>query len=198
MKFLDRIVTAGAAPNRKQHAFRFRDGVIKIIIVMAGLTSSIAPHAEAENQFSEQRTWITPIDGYYVISPFKDRDRHSEHSHQGADVIATHSTRLLAPAAGIVIVSADRDLMYGSLSNVIVIDHGDDLVSVFANVKQRKVKVGQTLQAGQSIGNVWGISETQEQHFTHMEVIYRGKSIDPFLKIPYRFFDLELPPRGLY
>lgn len=140
--------------------------------------------------------WISPINGFYVVSPFQDPNRHQQDKHKGIDVLATKSTRLLAPAPGLVILSTEQDSIYTSHENVIVIDHGDDILTLYGELKERKVKVGQWVQAGQTIGSVQDGSDLNEEHYTHIEVIYHGKSIDPFIKLPYRFFDLELAPRG--
>ena len=71
--------------------------------------------------------------------------------HQGMDIAAKEGTEIKASADG-EIVLAYPDLFYSG--NVVVIDHGFGLQTIYAHMKDMKVKVGQKVSQGDIIGTV--------------------------------------------
>ena len=71
--------------------------------------------------------------------------------HQGMDIAAKEGTPVKASADG-EIVLAYPDLFYSG--NVVVIDHGFGLQTIYAHMKDMSVKVGQKVKKGDVIGTV--------------------------------------------
>ncbi len=71
--------------------------------------------------------------------------------HQGMDIAAQEGTPIKASADG-EIVLAYPDLFYSG--NVVVIDHGFGLQTIYAHMKDMNVKVGQKVKQGDIIGTV--------------------------------------------
>ena len=71
--------------------------------------------------------------------------------HQGMDIAAKEGTPIKASADG-EIVLAYPDLFYSG--NVVVIDHGFGLQTIYAHMKDMSVKVGQKVSQGDVIGTV--------------------------------------------
>ena len=71
--------------------------------------------------------------------------------HQGMDIAAKEGTPIKASADG-EIVLAYPDLFYSG--NVVVIDHGFGLQTIYAHMKDMSVKVGQKVRKGDVIGTV--------------------------------------------
>ncbi|MBR1948697.1 MAG: M23 family metallopeptidase [Alphaproteobacteria bacterium] len=71
--------------------------------------------------------------------------------HQGMDIAAKEGTKIKASADG-EIVLAYPDLFYSG--NVVVIDHGYGLQTIYAHMKDMSVKVGQKVSQGDIIGTV--------------------------------------------
>lgn len=71
--------------------------------------------------------------------------------HQGMDIAAKEGTPIKASADG-EIVLAYPDLFYSG--NVVIIDHGFGLQTIYAHMKDMSVKVGQKVKKGDIIGTV--------------------------------------------
>ena len=88
---------------------------------------------------------ITSRYGYRTDSPFTS----SEH-HNGLDVAASKDTPILAVAAGVV----TRSEYSGNFGNVIVIDHGNGLSTLYCHCNSRLVSVGAKVLQDQVIAKV--------------------------------------------
>ena len=71
--------------------------------------------------------------------------------HQGMDIAAKEGTPIKASANGEVVL-AYPDLFYSG--NVVVIDHGFGLQTIYAHMKDMNVKVGQKVSQGDIVGTV--------------------------------------------
>lgn len=106
-------------------------------------------------------------------------------THDGVDIAAALGTRVLATAAGTVTARYVDDLM----GTTVVIDHGEGLVSVYANLTDTPaVEVGDAVSTGTVIGAV-GItagSESGLEPHLHFSMLQNGKPIDPLDYLPKR------------
>lgn len=120
-------------------------------------------------------TW--PVRGGGIISslfgPRNDR------IHKGLDIAATTGTPILAAADGRV-TYADWAGTYGML---VVIDHGDGLLTRYAHASRIRVSNGQQVRAGQHIADVGSTGRSTGPHL-HFEVEIRGEVIDPLTMLP--------------
>ena len=71
--------------------------------------------------------------------------------HQGLDIAAPEGTPVKAASNGIVRMSGGN---YFYTGNTIVIDHGHELYTIYAHLKNADVKVGDYVKQGQIIGKV--------------------------------------------
>lgn len=97
-----------------------------------------------------------------------------ERMHTGIDIHAATDVDVLATQSGTVLVSTFDD----GWGEYIIINHGDNTLSLYAHMHARAVKRGETVERGQRIGWVGnsGISEAPHLHF---ELRKSGKPINP-------------------
>jgi murein DD-endopeptidase MepM/ murein hydrolase activator NlpD len=94
--------------------------------------------------------------------------------HGGADFASPAGTPIRAPQRGRVLIA--RDLYY--TGGTVVVDHGLGLVSLFAHLAAIDVKEGQTVAAGDLVGQVGATGRVTGPHL-HWAVRLRGARIDP-------------------
>jgi murein DD-endopeptidase MepM/ murein hydrolase activator NlpD len=94
--------------------------------------------------------------------------------HQGIDIGAASGVPIRAAAAGTVFYSGVMD-GYG---NVILIDHGKGMVTLYAHQSQLIAGVGATVAQGQTIGLVGSTGHSTGPHL-HFEVRIGGVAYDP-------------------
>lgn len=94
--------------------------------------------------------------------------------HEGLDMVASVGTPVVAAAAGVV-VGANWHPEYGQL---LVVDHGMDLVTRYAHLSRMSVSVGQLVRQGQIIGAVGNTGRSTGPHL-HFEVRSQGVVLNP-------------------
>ncbi|MBI4522646.1 MAG: M23 family metallopeptidase [Deltaproteobacteria bacterium] len=97
-----------------------------------------------------------------------------ERFHKRIDIAAPEGTLIRAAASGTIIYSG-RANSYG---NMIVVDHGNGLVTRYAHTKMNLLSTGDPVQAGQEIALVGTTGRSTGPHL-HFEVLRRGKAVDP-------------------
>lgn len=113
-----------------------------------------------------------PVQGP-VIASFGSR-RNGSAKWQGIVIKAQEGSEVKACAAG-TIVFADWLRGYG---NLIIIDHGNTYMSVYANNESILKNVGDKVKAGNTISTV-GQSGTSDNPGLYFEIRYKGKPINP-------------------
>ncbi len=102
--------------------------------------------------------------------------------HEGMDFFASKGTDVYATADGVV-----WDVRVSeSFGNVIEIDHGYGILTLYAHLHHFDVRKGQLVKRGQVIGHVGNTGLSSGQHL-HYEVHVNGKEVDP---VNYFFKDL--------
>ena len=96
--------------------------------------------------------------------------------HKGHDLAAKTGTPVKAPADGIVRL-ARNTFMSG---NLILLDHGGAITTVYAHLNEMDVKVGDTVKAGEVIGKVGTTGRSSGPHL-HWGAYWRNTPIDPIL-----------------
>ncbi len=101
-------------------------------------------------------------------------------THNAVDLAAADGTDVCAMYDGTIV---DVTESYG-MGNVVKIDHGDNVVATYASLGDVQVTKGQSVKAGDKIGEV---STTASYEFSdgahlHLEVAANGKIVDP---MPY-------------
>lgn len=99
-------------------------------------------------------------------------------THNGIDIAAPLGTNVSACRAGTVL-SIEDDSLYGT---VVSIDHGDGMVSVYANLDEfTTVAAGDWLEAGDIIGTVGetALCEVSQNPHLHFAMQCNGESVNP-------------------
>lgn len=94
--------------------------------------------------------------------------------HQGADLQAAEGTPVLAPNAGDVVLAAE----YYVAGNVVVLDHGGGLFSLFAHLSRIAVEAGSRVSRGDRLGDAGATGRVTGPHL-HWSVRLLGTSVDP-------------------
>ena len=95
-------------------------------------------------------------------------------AHHGLDYASAKGDAVRAAAAGKVLYVG----WYGGYGKVVMIDHGQDLVSLVAHLDGASVKAGQQVRRGDRIATA-GATGMAPQPKTHFEVRRHGAAIDP-------------------
>ena len=93
--------------------------------------------------------------------------------HKGADLKAPYGSEVLAMAAGTVTM-AQWHYSYG---NVVEVDHGNGLSTLYAHLESMDVAVGDKVAQGQQIGTVGSTGNTTGVQ-CHVEVRQDGALLD--------------------
>jgi len=99
--------------------------------------------------------------------------------HYGVDVAAPPGTPVVAPAAGIVRL-ADRFILEG---NMVMLDHGHGLSSVYLHLAQIDVVPGERVERGTSIGRVGTTGRSTGPHL-HWGMTWGDVKVDPATLVP--------------
>ena len=125
--------------------------------------------------------FIVPVDGR-ISSIFGLRrffNNQPRRPHSGLDIAAPEGTPVQAIASGTVIESGD----FFFSGNMVYLDHGQGLISMYAHLHEIKVKVGDTIKPGQIIGTVGETGRVTGPHL-HLSVIANQTTVDPLLFLP--------------
>lgn len=94
--------------------------------------------------------------------------------HNGIDIGAPSGTIIYSAASGTVTFSGWQD-GYG---NVIIINHGNNIETVYAHCSKSYVKKSQNIASGEKIGEVGSTGKSTGPH-VHFEIRVDGKAKDP-------------------
>jgi murein DD-endopeptidase MepM/ murein hydrolase activator NlpD len=121
-------------------------------------------------------TW--PVSGP-ITSPFGMRldpvSGEFTRMHTGIDIGAPQGATIAAAASGRVLIAGWTDGGYG---NMVVIDNGGGLSTLYAHCSQVFVTAGQSVQRGQAIAAVGTTGHSTGPHL-HFEVRMNGQPVDP-------------------
>lgn len=95
--------------------------------------------------------------------------------HSGVDYSAPRGTAVAAAGAGDVTYAG---AMAGGWGRVVTIGHGADVRTMYAHLSDIRVRVGQRVVAGETIGLVGSSGNADGPHL-HFEVRVRGAAVDP-------------------
>ena len=136
-------------------------------------------HSASAASLSETNVFVWPApNSRHLTSGFGKRKialYGTERLHAGVDINTATGDPVLAIADGTVIVS----VYDGGWGEYIMVNHGDNLISLYAHLNTRTVSRGDTVTAGQQIGTS-GNSGLSEAPHLHFELRENGKSINPF------------------
>ena len=151
---------------------------------MAKMQADIAKYYEEQRKNGNTKVYSggdfflpLPKGSYRISSEFTNRISPitgKPENHNGLDLAAPSGTPIYAAASGTVIVSTYSS----SWGNVIQIDHGGGLVTLYAHCSYRGVSKGQTVSKGQEIGRVGTTGWSTGNHL-HFTVYKNGVATNP-------------------
>lgn len=150
----------GAATSERPGSLVAKDGTAEGAAEAAARKAESLPRAR----------W--PVEGVvsrdYAVKSTPDKEHH------GIDIAAPHGTPVLAAWPGVVVFTG-VDSVFGQL---VIIDHGDDLRSLYGHSSMMVVGMGDWVRGGQEIARVGSTGESSAPH-VHFELRHAGKPVDP-------------------
>ena len=122
--------------------------------------------------------FLLPVEGVKTGSFGRRRvfNGQPRRPHSGMDIAAANGTPVLAPSAGTVIELGD----FFFSGNLVYIDHGQGLISMFAHLSEIDVALGERVAKGQAVGKVGATGRVTGPHL-HWSLGLNGTWIDPSL-----------------
>jgi murein DD-endopeptidase MepM/ murein hydrolase activator NlpD len=114
---------------------------------------------------------VMPLRGS-ISSGFGDRNGRM---HEGIDILAPEGTEVRAAGYGVVLYAGDGMRGYG---NAIVLDHGDEVTTLYGHLRSFRVKTGEIVAGGSVIGEVGDTGNATTPHL-HFELRLEGEGVDP-------------------
>lgn len=136
---------------------------------------------KARNHYSRAQVdvdFLVPVTGTRTGSFGRRRvfNGQQRRPHSGMDVAAATGTPILSPSAGKVIELGD----FFFSGNLVYIDHGQGLISMFAHLSEIDVEIGEQIKKGQVVGKVGATGRVTGPHL-HWSLGLNGTWIDPAL-----------------
>lgn len=123
-------------------------------------------------------TWLEPVSGYTISSPFGNRKAPKAGAstyHQGIDMACPSGTPIYATRAGTVTVASYQA---GGAGYYVSINHGDGFASIYMHMTRYVVSKGQSVTQGQLIGYVGSTGISTGPHL-HFGISYGGTYVNP-------------------
>lgn len=117
-----------------------------------------------------------PVNGR-IVSGFGSRFHpilHRRKMHTGVDIAASSGTPIHAAGSGVVILSA----YYRGYGNAVIIDHGNNVTTLYGHCSALLVSEGQSVKVGQVIARVGATGMATGPHL-HWEVRRHGTPVSP-------------------
>lgn len=134
--------------------------------------------SEYSGSILDKLTFKQPVRGIPTTSFGAKRIINGQHKnpHSGMDIAAAKSTPVVAAAKGNVIL-ADNFYLSG---NMVAIDHGHGLITMYAHLSEILVKVGDSVDVSEKIGRVGSTGRVTGPHL-HWTVKLNQTSVNPAL-----------------
>ena len=107
----------------------------------------------------------------------------ADYYHKGVDYAGGYGSRVIAPAAGKVRLVGKEDAGFHVHGNVVGIDHGQGVLSIFMHLQDINVTEGVMVEAGQQIGTIGSTGASTGPHL-HWGLYVNEVAVDP---VPWRF-----------
>ncbi len=164
--------------EQEQELMAYADEQAKLVKKQKELTAKKNNKKKVVKYTGGQLTWPVP-DSQRVTSPFATRIHPitgKKHTHTGMDIGAPGGTTIVAAASGEVVLAQ----WYGGYGNCIIIEHKDGFRTLYGHIRNGgiKVKVGDTVDAGQKIAEVGSTGSSTGNHL-HFGVYVDNVAVDP-------------------
>lgn len=134
-------------------------------------TEIIVPNAEIETVVAKTPVKSDAVvsSGYFIRPIAIGKKSQGIHGYNGVDLAAPVGTKIVASAAGKVIVSRNNGAYNGGYGNYVVISHPNGTQTLYAHMKDVHVAVGDEVKQGEQVGSVGMTGRTTGAHI-HFEV----------------------------
>lgn len=142
----------------------------------------LAELAKSGDNPPSDATWVTPVSGYTLTSPFGMRIHPVlgyEKMHNGIDMACAQGTPIYATRAGTVTTASYQASGAGYY---VSINHLDGFASIYMHMTHYVVSAGQTVSQGQLIGYVGSTGMSTGAHL-HFGISYAGTYVNPLAYI---------------
>jgi murein DD-endopeptidase MepM/ murein hydrolase activator NlpD len=94
--------------------------------------------------------------------------------HSGLDIGASLGAPVVAPAAGVVTFAGPQ----GDYGLTLIVDHGNDIRSLYAHLSRVEVEVDQKVEPGAVVAHVGSTGRSSGPHL-HYEIQFQGRPVNP-------------------
>jgi murein DD-endopeptidase MepM/ murein hydrolase activator NlpD len=126
--------------------------------------------------------FIAPNEGRtsspYGVKRYYNGEFATDYYHRGLDYAGGLGSAVVAPAAGKVVLVGYEKKGFRVHGNVVGVDHGQGLVSIFMHMSKIAVEEGQMLAAGDRIGAIGSTGASTGPHL-HWGLYVNAVSVDP-------------------
>ncbi len=120
-----------------------------------------------------------PVWTYWLSSPFGKRSdpfNAKSAAHKGVDLASNKGNKIKTMAEG----KVTRAGVASGYGKMVEIDHGNGFKTKYAHMNAIYVKQGQTVEQGQTVGEVGSTGRSTGPHL-HYEVLYEGVNLNPMV-----------------
>jgi murein DD-endopeptidase MepM/ murein hydrolase activator NlpD len=143
---------------------------------VAALKATVSPDKLWNGKF------IAPNQGKtsspYGVRRYYNGEFATDYYHRGLDYAGGYGSPVLAPAGGKVVLVGYEKKGFRVHGNVVGVDHGQGVVSIFMHMSKIAVEEGQILAPGDRIGAIGNTGSSTGPHL-HWGLYVNGVSIDP-------------------
>ena len=142
----------------------------------------LAAQAAAGGAPPSDASWVTPVSGYTLTSPFGMRLHPVlgyQRMHNGIDMACAQGTPIYATRAGTVTTASYQA---GGAGYYVSINHLDGFSSIYMHMTHFVVSAGQSVSQGQLIGYVGSTGISTGPHL-HFGISYAGSYVNPLAYI---------------
>ncbi|MDJ0571279.1 MAG: M23 family metallopeptidase [Pleurocapsa sp. MO_192.B19] len=134
-----------------------------------------------------QGSFIRPntarISTVFGVRRYYNGEFANDYYHKGVDYAGGYGSPIVAPAAGRVSLVGKESEGFHVHGNIVGIDHGQGVVSVFMHLQDIDVAEGTMVNAGQQIGTIGSTGASSGPHL-HWGLYVNEVAVDP---VPWRF-----------
>jgi murein DD-endopeptidase MepM/ murein hydrolase activator NlpD len=143
---------------------------------VAAFKATVSPEKLWEGNF------IAPNDGRtsspYGVRRYYNGELAMDYYHRGLDYAGGYGSAVVAPAAGRVVLVGYEKKGFRVHGNVVGLDHGQGVVSIFMHLSKIAVEEGEMLEPGDRIGSIGSTGASTGPHL-HWGLYVNAVSVDP-------------------
>lgn len=164
--------------EQEQDLMKLADEQAKLVKKQRELQSKQQSQKKVTAYTGGQLKWPVP-DSQRITSRWGTRIHPitgKKHTHSGLDIGAPAGTTIVAAASGEVVLAQ----WYGGFGNCVIIEHKEGFRTLYGHIRSGgiKVKVGDTVEAGDKIAEVGSTGNSTGNHL-HFGVYVNNQSVDP-------------------